>query len=215
VGYLPLAAGLSILLVVVIGLILILGQPAGEAQARELTVADLDRIVYSDADAPAGTEPSVGGHGRTLLKNPVWYLPPYAQQRFLELPGFLDAREQSFEGPASEGDLLYVSEVFLFEDAASAQAAIDAYSGEWQVSFGFDNPMPTEIDLGDGGVRFAGPARVQYDEPGIYYFWRVNNLVLNAVGIGDVEDEELEALAASTLAMAGEMDRRAHEEQDS
>lgn len=209
IRYGVLLAAMVVVAAVMIGMIVVLGRPSDEPATRAFVASDLGAIVLTAADAPTGTEPSISGHGRVILRNPVWYLPADEQQPFMNLAGFVDAREQSFEGPMSGGNLLFVSEAFLFEDASTAQAAIDAFSAEWQVSFGFPDSEPRPVDMGDGGVLFAGPATVQNGEPGFYYFWRRDNLVLNVAGIGDVRGEALADLEAATEAVALDMDRRA------
>ena len=182
--------------------------PSSAAEGA-FTAADVDRIVLSEADAPAGASYLGTDVGPGILINPVWYLSSSEQQRFRALPGFVDASASSFRLGTSSADPLFVSEVMLFDDAESAAHAMAAYTQEWQSSFGFDDPTPSTIELGDDGLLFSGPAAVQSGEPGFYYFWRVGNLLLNMVGVGPVEGAELDAMEATVRAMAFEMQRRA------
>lgn len=181
--------------------------PSAAAQGA-FTGADVGRIVLGEGDAPAGSSYLGTDVGPQVLINPVWYLSSSEQQRFRTLPGFVDASASSFRLGTSSADPLFVSEVMLFDDAKSAAHAMAAYAQEWESSFGFDDPTPTSVDLGEAGLLFSGPAAVQSGEPGFYYFWRVSNLLLNMVGVGPVEGAEMDALESTVSAMALEMDRR-------
>lgn len=185
--------------------------PAGPTPlaGAAFTEADLDRIVLGEADAPGGATYLGTDVGPDVLINPVWYLSSSDQQRFRDLPGFVDAAASSFRLGTSSADPLFVSEVMLFDDADSAAQAMAAYAQEWQSSFGFDDPTPSTVEFGEEGLLFSGPAAVQNGEPGVYYFWRVDNLLLNMVAVGPVEGAELEAMESTVRAMALEMDRRA------
>ena len=176
--------------------------------AQAFTEADVDGIVLSEADAPAGASYLGTDAGREVLLNPVWYLSTTEQQRFRALPGFVHAAASSYRLGSSSADPLFVSEAMLFDDADSAADAMAAYVAEWQASFGFVDPTPSSVELGDGGLLFSGPAAVQGGEPGFYYFWRSNNLLLNMVAVGPAEGAALDAMESTVRAMALEMDRR-------
>jgi hypothetical protein len=184
------------------------GATPSAAAKGAFTEADVGRIVLGEADAPVGASYLGTDVGPEILINPVWYLSSSEQQRFRALPGFVDASASSFRLGTSSSDPLFVSEVMLFDDAESAAHAMAAYAQEWESSFGFDDPTPTTVELGEEGLLFSGPAAVQSGEPGFYYFWRVNNLLLNMVGVGPVEGAELDAMESTVSAMALEMDRR-------
>lgn len=184
------------------------GSTSSAAPEPAFTEADVGRIVLGEADTPAGASYLGTDVGPEILINPVWYLSSSEQQRFRALPGFIHASASSHRLGSSSADPLFVSEVMLFDDTEAAAHAMAAYTQEWESSFGFADPTPSTVELGDEGLLFSGPAAVQSGEPGFYYFWRVNNLLLNMVAVGPVEGAALDVMETTVRAMALEMDRR-------
>lgn len=179
-----------------------------------VTEIDVAQIVLGAADAPVGAR--VGGthgagqstvSGRDTLTLPVWFLSAEEQQRFRNLPGYIAGTSSGFGDPVSQA--LYVSVGILFEDAASASQALAAYEHVFRTGWGLDDPEPTDPGLGDRSLLFTGPAAVQGGEPGFYYLWRVDRLLLEAVAVGDVQGEQLAGMEAAVHDMALEMERRA------
>jgi hypothetical protein len=100
----------------------------------------------------------------------------------------------------------YVTWSALFETAADAEVAFDYVADEhgaagWEMARSSVDP-----GLGDESASYTGAA---YDifETNIVHLWRVNNLVLAAVAVGDVAVGE--ANADRLLVIAELMDERA------
>lgn len=171
--------------------------------AAVFTVADLDAIVLGKSDAPLDS--TFQGHDPVPpLLLPVWYLSEAESQRFINLPRYVDGTDARF----GLGPYLFVSAVLVFEDADAASGALAAYREEIQSGWGLTDPTPTNPNLGDESLLFSGPAERQEGEPGAYYFWRVENLLLEAVGVGAVEGDALTNMEAAVREMADEMERR-------
>lgn len=180
----------------------------GAGPLRSFVADDVDRIVLDAPDAPSGTTLQARTIGPSILTDPVFYVTDFSErQRFLEMAGFVHARQATYGGVEPD-EPLYVSEGLLFDDAAAAEAAMAIYETEYRTGYGFANAEPSDPDLGDRSLLFAGPAAVQNGEPGFYYMWRTGNLLLNAVGVGPLEGDALEAMEANVRTMALEMDRR-------
>jgi hypothetical protein len=185
----------------------------GVAPAEVIPI-DAGDIVLGEGDAPTGTRVD-GTHGasqstvtgRDTLTLPVWFLSTDEQQRFRNLPGYVAGLSTGFGDPVSQ--VLYVSVGVLFEDAATASQALAAYEQVFRTGWGLDDPEPTDPGLGDRSLLFAGPAAVQGGEPGFYYLWRIDRLLLEAVAVGDVGGDQLAEMEAAVHNMALEMERRA------
>jgi len=177
---------------------------AGGGSQSGFIAADLDDIILGASDAPLDAS-YVGPEQLHPLLLPVWYLSAEEQQPFRSLAGYLDAATADFR----RGTYLFVSVALIFEDADAASAALAAYAAESRRGWGLTNPEATDPGLGDESLLFSGPAEVQGGEPGFYYFWRIDNLLLEAVGVGDVSGSDLTAMETAVAAMALEMERRA------
>jgi hypothetical protein len=100
----------------------------------------------------------------------------------------------------------YVSWGALFETAADAEVAFDFVVNEHGSAGWGMTRSSTDPGLGEESVTFTGAA---YDifETNIVHLWRVGNLVLAAVAVGDVAVGE--ANADTLLEFAELMDERA------
>ena len=166
---------------------------------RAITSADLPNIVLTDANAPAGFTVDATETGLAALSRPFKTGGP-----LMDDVAFIDALMNNLNTTETGG---YVSWAALFETAADAEIAFDFVVDEhgpvgWGMLRSSVNP-----GLGDESVTYTGAA---YDilPQNIVHLWRVNNLVLAAVAVGDVAVGD--ANAAQLLSLAELMDDHAH-----
>jgi hypothetical protein len=142
-----------------------------------ITSADLPNIVLTAANAPAGFTVDATEIGLNALIRPFKAGGPMIDQ-----VAFVDALMNNLNSTETGG---YVSWAALFETAADAEVAYDYVSNEHgSVGWGMARSS-VDPGLGDESVTYTGAA---YDifETNIVHLWRVNNLVLAAVAVGDV-----------------------------
>jgi hypothetical protein len=173
--------------------------PSPTPTPRLLTSADLPNIVLTDANAPDGFTVDATESGASALRTPLRPGGPPIDQT-----AFVDALMTNLNSTETGG---YVSWAALFETAADAEVAFDFVANEhgsagWEMTRSSVNP-----GLGDESVTYTGAA---YDifETNIVHLWRVGNLVLAAVAVGDVAVGD--ANADQLLSLAELMDERAH-----
>jgi hypothetical protein len=171
--------------------------PSPTPTPRVFTTEDLAAIVFNGRTAPEGMIVDNTTIGSPALRVP---LPP---DTVVDETAFVDALMTNLDSTETGG---YVSWGALFETAADAEVAFDFIvsqhgSAGWGMARSSVDP-----GLGDESVTFTGAA---YDifETNITHLWRVGNLVLAAVAVGDVAVGE--ANAATLLAFAELMDERA------
>jgi hypothetical protein len=165
---------------------------------RVFTTDDLPTIVFNGRTAPEGmivVETTVGA--------PAWRTPFRPGGADPDETAFIDALMTNLDNTETGG---YVSWGALFETAADAEVAFDFVANEhgsagWGMARSNVDP-----ELGDESVTFTGAA---YDlfETNIIHLWRVGNLVLAAVAVGDVAVGD--ANAETLLEFAELMDERA------
>ena len=174
--------------------------PSPSPTPRLLTTADLRNIVITGANAPEGVTVDSAEYGAEALVRPL-----HAGGPLIDQTAFVDALMTNFNSTETGG---YVSWTALFETSAAAEVAFDYVANEhgsadeWGMETSSVNP-----GLGDESVTFTGAA---YDifETNIVHLWRVGNLVLAAVAVGDVGVGD--ANADRLLELARLMDDRAH-----
>jgi hypothetical protein len=172
--------------------------PSPSPTPRLLTSADLPNIVLTEANAPDGFTVDNTDLGAAALVVPLRPGGPMIDQT-----AFVDALMTNLNSTETGG---YVSWSALFETAADAEVAFDYLVDEHgSVGWGMTRSSVAP-GLGDESVTYTGAA---YDifETNIIHLWRVGNLVLAAVAVGDVAvgDENADQL----LALAELMDDRA------
>jgi hypothetical protein len=172
--------------------------PSPSPTPRLLTSADLPNIVLTEANAPDGLTVDATESGALALVVPLRPGGPIIDQT-----AFVDALQTNLNSTETGG---YVSWSALFETAAAAEVAftflVDEHgSAGWGM-------LRSSVDpgLGDESVTYTGAA---YDifSRNIVHLWRVDNLVLAAVAVGDVAVGD--ANADRLLAIAELMDDRA------
>jgi hypothetical protein len=171
--------------------------PTPTPTPRVFTTEDLPKIVFNGRTAPEGMIVANTTIGSPALRVP---LPP---DTVIDETAFIDALMTNLDSTETGG---YVSWGALFETAAGAEVAFDFIASQhgsagWGMARSSVDP-----GLGDESVTFTGAA---YDlfETNIVHLWRVENLVLAAVAVGDVAVGDLNADLLLTL--AGLMDDRA------
>jgi hypothetical protein len=175
------------------------GGPSLQSTPRAITAEDLPNIVLTTANAPEGFTIDNTDVGAAALLVPLKPSGPMIDQT-----AFVDALMNNLNSTETGG---YVSWAALFETAADAEVAFDYVVDEhgpvgWRM-------LRSSVDpgLGDESATYTGPA---YDifETNIVHLWRVGNLVLAAVAVGDVAVGD--ANADQLLSLAELMDERAH-----
>jgi hypothetical protein len=162
---------------------------------RVVTPDALSSIVVTDANAPDGLLVDGTVTGAQAL---VYGLPPGGPA--IDQAGFLDAEVTTLSTSAGDPALSTWAAVFKTADDAQAAYAYVAARHEAADGWGLE-PIDGSSSLGDESVAYRGPA-YGYDEAGIY-LWRVNDVVLAAIGVGGTDD-------AALLEVAQGMDARAH-----
>ena len=159
-------------------------QPTPIPQA--FTAEDLPSIVLTQANAPAGLTVDATESGAAALVVPLRPGGPIIDQT-----AFVDSLMTNLNTTETGG---YVSWSALFETAADAEVAFDYLVAEhglvgWGMTRSGVSP-----GLGDESVSFTGAA---YDifETNQTYLWRVGNLVLAAVGVGDFDPDQVRSIA--------------------
>jgi hypothetical protein len=166
----------------------------GDPPDRVLTAADLPTIVLTEDNALDGLTVDATESGVTALVTPVRPGGPSIDQS-----AFVDALMTNLNSTETGG---YVSWAALFETSADAEVAFDFLVDEHaEAGWGMQRST-VDPGLGDESASFTGAA---YDifERNQVHLWRVDNLVLAAVGVGDFDEDQVRAIAEL-------MDERAH-----
>jgi hypothetical protein len=88
----------------------------------------------------------------------------------------------------------YTSWSALFATPADAQEAFEFIAEQHESDAGWGlHAQPPDLDLADDAVQYAGPYG-PWDTAGIY-FWREENLLLAALGVGDFQADVLKLIA--------------------
>lgn len=152
---------------------------------RAYTQQDLESIVITEANAPAGVEVNLTTTGMAALSAPL-----RAGGEVIDTSEFVDAinAELDFDG---EG---YASWAALFETEAAAGQAFDFLVEEHESAdgWGLQGTSP-DPPIGEESVVWTGQ---QYDfESAQTLFWRQGNLLLAVVGWFDWTDEGVREIA--------------------
>jgi hypothetical protein len=174
--------------------------PSPSPTPQLFTSADLRNIVLTEVNAPDGLTVDSTDYGAAAL-----VIPLHAGGPLIDQTAFVDALMTNLNSTETGG---YVSWSALFETVADAEVGFDyivnehGSAAEWGMETSSVDP-----GLGDESVSFTGAA---YDifETNIVHVWRVGNLVLAAVAVGDLAVGE--ANADRLLELARLMDDRAH-----
>jgi hypothetical protein len=161
-------------------------QPAAGAFIAD----DLPNIVLTAANAPEGLTVDATETGETAFVAPL-RVDSHPGGPFMDQVGFVDALMTNLNSTETGG---YVSWSALFETAAGAEVAFDFVADE-HGSTGWGMARSTvDPGLGDESASFTGAA---YDifETNEVYLWRVDNLVLAAVGVGDYDALQVRSIA--------------------
>jgi hypothetical protein len=166
---------------------------------RTFTSADLPNIVFTEANAPDGFTVDTTESGRGALLTP---LRPGGE--IFDLNVFVDGLMTNLNSTDTGG---FVSWSAIFETEADADAAYDLLVTEHDSDDGWGmERSSSDPGLGDESATFTGAA---YDifETNTVHVWRVGNLVLAAVAVGDLAVGE--EANSRLLGIAREMDSRA------
>jgi hypothetical protein len=168
------------------------------AAPRIIAAADLPHIVLTDANAPEGFAVDTTTDGVEALVTPL-----SAGGPFIDQSAFVGALMTRLNITETGG---YVSYAALFETAAAAEIAYDYLVDEhgevgWGMTRSSEDP-----GLGDQSASFTGPAYDNF-ETNVVHLWRVDNVVLAAVAVGDVAVGD--ANADLLLELAQQMDDQA------
>ena len=160
---------------------------------RVLTADDLPTIVLTADNAPDGFTVHATDSRETALVTPLRPGGPS-----IDKSAFVDALMTNLDSTETGG---YVSYAALFETSADGEAAFDYLVAE-HTEAGWGMQPTAGPDLGDESASFSGAA---YDifETNEVHLWRVGNLVLAAVGVGDFDADRVRSMAEL-------MDDRAH-----
>jgi hypothetical protein len=171
--------------------------PSPTPTPRVFATEDLPKIVLNGRTAPEGMIVDNTTVGSPALRVP---LPP---DTVIDESAFIDALMTNLDTTDTGG---YVSWGALFETAADAEVAFDFIAGQhgsagWGMACSSADP-----GLGDESVTCTGAAYNIF-ETNITHLWRVGNLLLAAVAVGDVAVGE--ANEETLLAFAELMDEHA------
>ena len=185
---------------------------------RPVTDADLRSIVFGSScrscddgepptdEASTGTEASSSATGLQALR---FAQPP--QSRFLwPLEGFEGARVTAFFDPPW-GDLYVVSWAAVFVDAETASEVFEGYVGDVEGTWGWSGLRSFDPRLGDEGVLLRGePSALSVFDAGTgsrvnrprtaFYMWRIDNLLLQVLAVGDYRAGEIRSMAEAMTA---------------
>jgi hypothetical protein len=192
--------GVAAVVLLAIAAIQLVGRNVGQPDPtpRAFTSADLPNIVLTEGNAPEGFTYDYQETGYQALTTPLRPGGPIIPQT-----GFVESLLTQLNSTEAGG---YVTWSALYETSAQAQEAfvylVNEHESQTFEGWGMDR-LTDGPALGDESASFLGAA---YDfDTARVHLWRVNNLVLAAVSVGDVDDPSGNEL----LAVAEEMDARA------
>jgi len=183
------------------------GPYLGPGDKRAFAMADLPGILLWEDTKPASwTLDNLVSNPHDILEIPIRSMTATEMDNLAEPDGYIGGRYTNFSGPGGEG--LFMSWGALFENEASAAAALPFFQHELDSIDGWGLGAGARSDLGDDGWRYVGETtaftlpREDPPIPADTYLWRDGNLLL-AVGGWFTFD------AADVFAAAEGMDRRA------
>ncbi|RPH36118.1 MAG: hypothetical protein EHM90_02725 [Chloroflexi bacterium] len=160
--------------------------PSSQSEAGRFSATDLPSIIVTAANAPEGLAVDASEFGEAALLVPLRPGGPPIDQA-----AFVDARMTNINSTETGG---YVSWAALFETAAAAEVAFGYIVNEhgsagWEMERSSVDP-----GLGDESASFTGAAYNIFPTNETY-LWRVDNLVLAAVGVGDFDAGQVRSIA--------------------
>ena len=159
---------------------------SSQPTAGRFIATDLPSIVVTAANAPEGLTVDANEFGEAALLVPLRPGGPPIDQT-----AFVDARMTNINTTETGG---YVSWAALFETAADAEVAFD-YVVEEHGSAGWEMTRSSvDPGLGDESASFTGAAYNIFPTNETHV-WRVDNLVLAAVGVGDYGAGQVRSIA--------------------
>jgi hypothetical protein len=160
--------------------------PSPSSTPGAFSAEDLPNIVLTAANAPEGLTVDDTQTGAAALVVPLRAGGPMIDQT-----AFVDALMTNLNSTETGG---YVSWCALFETAADAEVAFD-YLVDEHGSAGWGMARSSvDPGLGDESASFTGAAYDIFETNGVH-LWRVDNLVLAAVGVGDFDADQLRSIA--------------------
>jgi hypothetical protein len=151
-----------------------------------LTADDLPTIVLTAENAPDGLTVDGTVSGDEALVTPLRPGGP-----FIDQSAFVDALMTNLNSTETGG---YVSWAALFETSADAEVAFDYLVDEHgETGWGMQRST-VDPGLGDESASFTGAAYDVFERNEVH-LWRVGNLVLAAVGVGDFDEDQVRAIA--------------------
>jgi hypothetical protein len=166
------------------------GGPDPTPTPRSYSSEELAAILVSERTAPEGLTFARSQEGGVSLVIPLRPGGPTFQ-----MDAFVESLTNYFDGPgtadAYEG---YVSWSALFETNSDAERAFDFLVTEHESAEGWGlEPSAADPGVGDESVSYTGAA---YDwEEAHVILWRIDNLLLAAVGVGVFDAETVRSLA--------------------
>jgi hypothetical protein len=186
------------------------GRPISEADLRSIVFGSSCRSCDGDDpsvdDAPSGTKASTSATGLQALR---FAQPP--QSRFMwPVEGFEGARVTAFLDP-TWGDLYVVSWAAVFVDAATASEVLHGYVADVEETWGWSDLRRLDPRLGAEGVSLTGePSALSVFDAGsgsrvnnprtAFYLWRIDNLLLQVLAVGDYRAGEIRSMAETMTA---------------
>lgn len=153
---------------------------------RVFSADDLPHIALTEENVPDGLTVDATDSGAPALVTPLHPGGPS-----FDMSAFVDALITNLNSTETGG---YVSYAALFETSADAEGAYDLLVAE-HTDAGWGMQRSTvDPGLGDESATFTGAA---YDifERNEVHLWRVGNLVLAAVGVGDFDSDQVRSIA--------------------
>ena len=161
---------------------------------RTVEPSELSSLVLNDENAPAGLAVDTTVTGAPAL---VAGLPPGGPA--MDQTGFLDARQTELSDASTNAVATWAA---VFTSASDAAAAYQYTADRHAAPDGWAMQAVTGApELGDEFVAYRGAAYGLDDAT--TYLWRVNNVVLAVIGVGETD-------AALLREIAQGMDDRAH-----
>jgi hypothetical protein len=159
---------------------------SSQPTAGRFSATDLPSIIVTAANAPEGLAVDANEFGEAALLVPL-----QEGGAPIDQAAFVDARMTNINSTETGG---YVSWAALFDTAADAEVAFD-YIVDEHGSAGWGMARSSvDPGLGDESASFTGAAYNIFPTNETY-LWRVDNLVLAAVGVGDYDAEQVRSIA--------------------
>jgi hypothetical protein len=208
-GLLGVAAGVAIALAVVLRFA---APDVTNTPGRAFTTADLQGIVLWDDTKPATwTLDNLVSNPHEVLTIPVRSMTGEEMDNLRDPVGYFGGRYTNFTGPRGG---LFMSWSAVFVTPATAQAALPFFENELSSPEGWGYGPGQAIELGDGGLlyagvttSFSGPPGSGQPAPSAVYLWRDGNILLAVGGWFEFDPVELREVAEGMDARASAIAR--------